>query len=164
MKQSADDNFEFDVNSRKFSKLVQNTVGKGEIGCYEQFLLFPQCFQKACFPGASKGVNVWEWVKYVDILTIMRDPHEIAISLRHLHGILRKVNQRRRVYIDLPEIIHFALGELETSGRFHGYRMMRQRGAANGLHVQTQDVADIMRMCDPIGNIKVLKVLTDLRI
>ena len=27
------------------------------------FLLFPQCFQKACFPGASQGVIVWEWVK-----------------------------------------------------------------------------------------------------
>ena len=62
LKQSADDNFEFDVNSRKFSKLVENTVGKGEIARYEQFLLFPQCFQKACFPGASKGVIVWEWV------------------------------------------------------------------------------------------------------
>ena len=24
--------------------------------------LFPQCFLKACFPGASKGVDVWEWV------------------------------------------------------------------------------------------------------
>ena len=62
LKQSADDNFEFDVDSRKFSKLVENTVGKGEIARYEQFLLFPQCFQKACFPGESKGV-VWEWVK-----------------------------------------------------------------------------------------------------
>ena len=38
-------------------------MGKGEIARYEQFLLFPQCFQKACFPGASKGVVVWEWVK-----------------------------------------------------------------------------------------------------
>ena len=38
-------------------------MGKGEIARYEQFLLFPQCFQKACFPGASKGVIVWEWVK-----------------------------------------------------------------------------------------------------
>ena len=35
---------------------------KGEIARYEQFLLFPQCFQKACFSGASKGVIVWEWV------------------------------------------------------------------------------------------------------
>ena len=38
-------------------------MGKGEIARYEQLLLFPQCFQKACFPGASKGVIVWEWVK-----------------------------------------------------------------------------------------------------
>ena len=146
MKQSADDNFEFDVNSRKFSKLIENTVDKGK----------NWSFQKACFPGVSKGVIVWEWVKYVDILTIMRDTHGIAIGLRHLHGILRRVNLRRRVYSDLPEIIHFTLGELETSGHFHGYRMMRKRCAANGLHVRTQDVADIMRMCDPIGNIKVL--------
>ena len=48
-------------------------MGKGEIAHYEQFLLFLQCFQKACFPGASKGVIVWEWVKpytpYILILT-----------------------------------------------------------------------------------------------
>ena len=62
MKQSADDNFNFDENIRKFSKRVENTVGKGEIALYEQFLLFPQCFQKACFPGASKGVIAWEGV------------------------------------------------------------------------------------------------------
>ena len=37
-------------------------MGKGEIARYEQFLLFPQCFQKACYPGALKGVIVWEWV------------------------------------------------------------------------------------------------------
>ena len=62
LKQSADDNFKFDENSRKFSERVENTVGKGEIARYEQFLLFPQCFEKACFLGASKGVIVWEWV------------------------------------------------------------------------------------------------------
>ena len=62
LKQSADDNFKFDEKSRKFSKRVKNTVGKGEIARYEQFLLFPQCFQK-CFLGVSKGVIVWEWVK-----------------------------------------------------------------------------------------------------
>ena len=31
LKQFADDNSKFDENSRKFSKLVENTVGKGEI-------------------------------------------------------------------------------------------------------------------------------------
>ena len=61
LKQSADDNFTFHENSRKFSKPVENTVGKGEIAHCEQFLLFPQCFQKSCFPGASKGVIV-KWL------------------------------------------------------------------------------------------------------
>ena len=59
-KEFEDDNFKFDENGRKLPKRVENTVGKGEIARYEQFLLFPQCFQKACFPGASKCVNVWE--------------------------------------------------------------------------------------------------------
>ena len=63
MKEFADDNFNYDGNGRNLSKRVEHTVGKGEIARYEQFLPFPQCFQKACFPGASKGVIVWEWVK-----------------------------------------------------------------------------------------------------
>ena len=46
-----------------FYKRFENTVGKGDIARHEQFLLFPQCFQKACFQGASKGVIVWERVK-----------------------------------------------------------------------------------------------------
>ena len=32
----------------KFSKRIEYTMGKGEIARYEQFLLFPQCFQKTC--------------------------------------------------------------------------------------------------------------------
>ena len=42
----AADNFKFHENSRKFSKRIENTVGKGEIARYEQLLLFPLCFQK----------------------------------------------------------------------------------------------------------------------
>ena len=63
LKEVADNNFRFDENDRNFFNKVENPVGKGEIARYEQFLLFPQCFQKACFPGASKGVIVWEWIK-----------------------------------------------------------------------------------------------------
>ena len=62
LKEFAEDNFKFDENGRKLSKQVQNIVGKGEIARYEQFLLFPQCFQKDCLPEGSKGVIVWEWV------------------------------------------------------------------------------------------------------
>ena len=54
LKEFADNNFKFDEIGRKLSKQVENTVGKGEIAHYEQFLLFPQCFQKACFPGGVK--------------------------------------------------------------------------------------------------------------
>ena len=35
---------------------VENIVGKGEIARFEQFLLFPQCFQKLSVVDASK----WE--------------------------------------------------------------------------------------------------------
>ena len=32
----------------EFSEREKNSVGKGEIARYKQFLLFLQCFQKAC--------------------------------------------------------------------------------------------------------------------
>ena len=41
LKEFADDKFNFDPNGRRFSKRVENTVGKGEIDRYD-----PQCFQK----------------------------------------------------------------------------------------------------------------------
>ena len=50
LKQSADDNFKFDENSRKFSKWVEKTVGKGEISP------FSTVFSKGLFPrGVKKG-------------------------------------------------------------------------------------------------------------
>ena len=60
--------------------LVENTVGNGEIARYEQFLLFPECFQKACFPGASRAVIVWEWVNGLIPVYIVLDGWQVAIS------------------------------------------------------------------------------------
>ena len=48
LKEFADNNFKSDESSRMFSKRIGNTGGKGEIARYEQFHLFPQCFQKTC--------------------------------------------------------------------------------------------------------------------
>ena len=48
LKEFADDNCKFDEDGRKFAKWVENTVGKGDIALYDQFLLFPQCFLKTC--------------------------------------------------------------------------------------------------------------------
>ena len=40
------------------SDRVENSVGKEEIARYEQFLLFPQCFQKLSVVDASKRVLI----------------------------------------------------------------------------------------------------------
>ena len=48
LKEFSDDNSNFDEKDKKLSKRVENTVGKGETAHYEQFILFPQCFQKIC--------------------------------------------------------------------------------------------------------------------
>ena len=44
----ADDSLKFDENESQLFKKAENTMEKGEIARYEQFLLFPQCFQKTC--------------------------------------------------------------------------------------------------------------------
>ena len=54
LKEFAEDNFKFDENDRMFSKQTENTVVKGEIAHYEQFLLFPQCFQTS-FTGTKEA-------------------------------------------------------------------------------------------------------------
>ena len=38
----------------QLSDCVENIVGKGEIARYEQFLLFPQCFEKLSVVDALK--------------------------------------------------------------------------------------------------------------
>ena len=42
----ADDKFRFDENGRKFFKWVENSVVKGEIARYEQFLLSHGIFKR----------------------------------------------------------------------------------------------------------------------
>ena len=42
----------------QFSDWVENIVGKEEIARNEQFLLFPQCFQKLSVVDALKGVSM----------------------------------------------------------------------------------------------------------
>ena len=46
--QSADDNFRFDLNDRKFCEREENTLEKRQIAHYEPFLLFPQCLLETC--------------------------------------------------------------------------------------------------------------------
>ena len=46
MSSVADDNLYLHENDGTFQKRLENTVGKGKIACYEQFVLFPTVFLK----------------------------------------------------------------------------------------------------------------------
>ena len=88
LKEFADDNFKFDENGGKLSKPVENTVGKGEIARYEQFLLFPQCFQKGYFPGASKMVSLCRNGLKLGISDSFHTLRRISLNLTHYYTVL----------------------------------------------------------------------------
>ena len=64
---------------------------KGEITHYKQFLLFPQCLQKAYFPGASKGVIVWEWVNSL--------PQNPVFSLARQRGLFKTLWEKEKMLV-----------------------------------------------------------------
>ena len=49
IKEFEDNDFKFDKDCEKFSKRLENTMGKAEIVPFETFLLFSYCFQIFCF-------------------------------------------------------------------------------------------------------------------
>ena len=74
------------------SKRAENTVGKGEIARYEQFILFPQCFQKTCTTKTYKSGLVWEWVKNIQIKKGTNSPRQkgtywISVIYDTMHNI-----------------------------------------------------------------------------
>ena len=89
LKDFADDSSKFEENWRKLFKLVENTVGKGEIARYKQFLLFPQCFQKASFRGASKGVIVWELVNSKENIVGNGKKYWLPVFLSFSHNVFK---------------------------------------------------------------------------
>ena len=55
----ADDNLNFIEMGKSSSKRVANTLRRGETAHYEQFLLFPQCFQKTY----CRNVKILVWLE-----------------------------------------------------------------------------------------------------
>ena len=56
-----------DENRRRYSKRIENTVGKGEIARYEQFLLFPQCFQRVVLEThQNQGLDCFKLKDFAD--------------------------------------------------------------------------------------------------
>ena len=82
--------FKFDEYGGKFSKLVENTVRKGEIAHYEQFLLFPQCFQMTYTADTWKPGLVWERVKtlWQKEELLLTNSFSFSLSVFYLFGEL----------------------------------------------------------------------------
>ena len=66
------------------SDWVENIVGKREIARYDQFLLFPQCFQKLSGVDASKWVSM-EW--RVKVLNLSKLQSISKQQIRILHFV-----------------------------------------------------------------------------
>ena len=83
-------------------------MGKGEIALYEQFLLFPQCFQKVCFPGASKGVIGLEWVKML-VTNIFSFPRNIFYPIQEKNAPLETRGECRLQMLSIWTRLKFCL-------------------------------------------------------
>ena len=68
--------------------IVENIVGKGENAGYQHFLLFPQCFQNASFPGSLKVGIVWKRVTCRDIHGTVGECEKLSVCrLYHLSNM-----------------------------------------------------------------------------
>ena len=86
MKAFADDNFKFDENGKKLSEQVENTVGKGEIARYGQFLLYPQCFQETVSQRRQKVSLCGNGLRS----QFLKYGHCLGIYVSQTHVVLKK--------------------------------------------------------------------------
>ena len=113
-------------------------MGKREIARYEQFLIFPQCFQKVCFSRQSKGVIALYYKESIkNGIQIVRNHFNSIIWLKLDHSLFKTKldiylcgiylwNEESPAYdvvsIDLLEsdITHYdSLGEVYVCGDFN---------------------------------------------
>ena len=71
MKEFADDNFKFDENTKN-SRAGGKHFGKSRKIANQQFLLFPQCFQKTCTVVLQTHKDQGLFVKELTICQILR--------------------------------------------------------------------------------------------
>ena len=93
LKEFTDNNLKRDKNSGKFSKRVENTVGKGEIACYDQFLLFPQVFSKNL---SSRNIKTKDCLRRGQIFSILVTLVQSKFCIKEIGFV-----QRKEVYVQL---------------------------------------------------------------
>ena len=93
-------------------------MGKGEIARYERFLLFLQCFQKACLPVASIGVIVWEWVnQYFSFFNSL--PNNKILDVTKLKAFADDKINIAQVKISIFDKVENIVGKGENAGYQH---------------------------------------------
>ena len=76
LKDFADENLKFDENGRKFSKTVENTVGKGEIACYEHFSFSQSVFTRLVLQARKHQGLFGRGLTVSHAITTIDDPAE----------------------------------------------------------------------------------------
>ena len=70
---NADNSFNFDRNSRKLSRRVNNTMEKGEINSNEKFLLFSHCCQENVTANMRTHRVLWDMLNVLEALSVQSD-------------------------------------------------------------------------------------------
>ena len=90
--------------------------------------------------------------KYNEVLHMLSTYHDVNISIRQLHRILRKQGLYRKGKLsDLNQIITFVERQLRGSGECIGYRQMHQRCVRTGFRVSQDSIRIILKELDPDG-------------
>ena len=90
---------------------------------YEQFPLFPQCFQKACFAGASKGVIVWEWGKTHSCQSVTYTDNELFTKRHHFTRLyIQDVADDKSEEVQMMAFIFGKVKNIEEKGENVVYR------------------------------------------
>ena len=106
-------------------------MGKGEITHYGQFLLFPHCFRKACFSGASKGVIVWEWVNFVSGGMARISNHTFNLA-QFFYNALSSLSHGN----GSPVVVVYSVGQytnIQTQGGIVNFNLLRSSGEYVGF-------------------------------
>ena len=106
MKEFAGNNFNFDENGTKFFKWVENTVGKGEIACYEQISFFPTVFSNGLYSRYIKS-RACLGKDEVNYQLVKEHKQNIKLVIHRLEKIVGK--EKKQEGHDGPEIAHLSL-------------------------------------------------------
>ena len=93
---------------------------------------------------------LYDGYSYCEILCFLAKYHNISVSLRQLHRILRKYDLfRRKNYSSLNEIILALKMLLKESGSSLGYRRIHQKLRQLGYFIDKETVRLCLKILDP---------------